>query len=129
MNKQTLKIFLCISFFVLFVLTCSQVSAKNPFKPFLPEKPKRDLAAEAEMEAKNRAARMVKPVELPKIEVKAEPPTLNLSGLIWNSSRPQAIINGQVVAAGDVISEVKIKKITRDGVEGDFKGVKVYLKP
>jgi len=44
-------------------------------------------------------------------------PAMNVTGLVWNSKRPQAIINGQVVNIGDTVSDAKIIKITKNEIE------------
>jgi len=127
-NKYRFRNFLLTGLVGLGMMVSSQASAKNPFKALLPQKPVQNVAAESVSERKDRQ-RALQSVELPKVEVKIEPPALILSGLVWNSSRPQAIVNGTIVRVGDEINGVTIIKIARDGVEGDFKDVKVYLKP
>ena len=49
-------------------------------------------------------------------------PELTIKGLIWGGTIPQAIINDQVVKAGDTISEVQIESISREGVTVSFNG-------
>lgn len=61
--------------------------------------------------------------------VKRNPPNVSISGIIWNSDRPQAIINGTIVDIGDTISNIKITGIQKEGVEGLFDGRTVTLKP
>ncbi len=43
-------------------------------------------------------------------------PALNVTGMIWNSERPQAIINNRIVESGDIVENVEITNITHDGV-------------
>ena len=50
------------------------------------------------------------------------PPVFIISGLIWNSDRPQAIVDDQVVSVGDFIRGVKIIGINRTGIEFIFEG-------
>ena len=45
------------------------------------------------------------------------PPELKISGLIWNTNKPQAIVNGQIVAKGDVVQEWIITSISKNGIE------------
>lgn len=40
-----------------------------------------------------------------------------LEGLVWNSSQPQAIINGTVVRVGDTIGSAKVLDISKNGVK------------
>ena len=80
---------------------------KNPFKSYLPEKEKK-----AKKLNKN-----AKPLNPPKLEVQ---------GIIWGTSLPQAIINSKVVKVGDTLEGVEIKSISKDGViiifeEAEFK--------
>ncbi len=60
-------------------------------------------------------------------------PSMTFQGMIWNSRRPQAIINNKVYDVGDVIEisagilkdsgyKVKIGDITKDGVYLRYKG-------
>jgi hypothetical protein len=49
--------------------------------------------------------------------VEARPlPELKVQGLIWGGNIPQAIINGNVVAVGDVVNEARIEAIDRSGI-------------
>ncbi len=57
----------------------------------------------------------VQPAEIP-------PPALQVNGVIWNSDRPQAIINDRVIDVGDEIAESKVVKIRRSGVDVEYKG-------
>ena len=99
----------------------------NPRNPFLSVIPK------------------IKPVVLPpppvvkKIEVKKEqppPPPLDmakilqgfkLSGFIWGSEKPQAIINGEVVNVGDTIEKAKVISISKKGVRILYMGENITL--
>ncbi len=41
---------------------------------------------------------------------------LSLTGIIWNITKPSAVINGQTVAVGDVIENFKVTQIKQDSV-------------
>lgn len=43
-------------------------------------------------------------------------PAINISGLVWNTNRPQAIIDGHIVEVGDIVSGVKIVDIQKSGI-------------
>ncbi len=43
-------------------------------------------------------------------------PAINISGLVWNTKRPQAIIDGRIVEIGDMVSGVKIVDIQKGGI-------------
>ncbi len=49
-------------------------------------------------------------------------PTLNVQGVVWGTSLPQAIINGQVIKIGDTIEKARIIDINKDGVVIFFGG-------
>ena len=56
-------------------------------------------------------------------------PTLKIEGMVWNSPRPQAIINGEIFNIGESIKGATIIEINREGVVFVFEGEKVILKP
>lgn len=41
----------------------------------------------------------------------AEIPGLSLSGIVWDPQKPQAVINGCIVSAGDVIADYTVEDI------------------
>jgi len=107
----------------------------NPFKPNLPrkiEKPK------PKQEVKKANANIIKPIKPQKPSIikpvqprnipvtrkpkfnrpsrTRKPPTLNISGVVWNTDRPQAIINDKVIGVGDTISDSVVKDITKTSV-------------
>ncbi|MCK5014139.1 MAG: hypothetical protein KAS66_10000 [Candidatus Omnitrophica bacterium] len=104
----------------------------NPFKSQLPkiEEPK----IETPIIVKDTDGPIRRP-ELPKpIEVLPEPeerpvPHVTISGVIWNSDRPQAIINGIIVDIGDTVSEIQITGIQKTAIDGLFDGRNVTLQP
>ena len=66
------------------------------------------------------------PVQEP---VKPTPPTLTLNGIVWDTDRPQAIINDQVLSQGDTIEGAKIVSIRKSGINLVFEDVNFTLKP
>lgn len=62
-----------------------------------------------------RPTRPVRPVR-PVGPVQITMPSLEISGIVWNSERPQAIINQQVFSVGDMIQNTKIIDITKTGI-------------
>ena len=68
------------------------------------------------------------PTENPNSVSKSQPsapvelPPLTLQGIFMGGTHPQAIINRQVVSDGDLIGEVKVVKITKEGVTVSFGG-------
>lgn len=54
---------------------------------------------------------------------------LELQGIFWNVSNPQAIINRQIVSVGDRIDSAEVEAITKEGVILSLNGQKFNLKP
>ena len=69
----------------------------------------------------------VKPIQ--KAEEVINPPMLNITGLVWGASRPQAIINDQVVDIGNVIEDATIININKSGVDISYRGKRFTLDP
>jgi len=125
-------------------------SIKSPFASQLPveevEKlpvikdattgPKPDPAIDTRSQQRNRRTNKNNEVDGPsktKVSVKEEEPIeplpeLKVSGVIWNSDRPQAIINDHVINIGDTILGVKITDIRQGVIEGEFHGRTVNIK-
>ncbi|MDD5504936.1 MAG: general secretion pathway protein GspB [Candidatus Omnitrophica bacterium] len=54
-------------------------------------------------------------------------PSLVIEGMVWNTDKPQAIINGKVLNAGDIIDGVRIINIEKQGITIDFNGERVLV--
>ena len=54
-------------------------------------------------------------------------PELTIEGIIWNSDMPQAIVNGKIVRIGDIVKDVEIIDIERNGVVVGYNGEKVLI--
>ncbi len=89
------------------------IAVRNPFKPWLPEIEKK--AAETP-QGTNQGGAAGQGVPEIKIEI-ITPPALKISGIIWNTKKPQAIINNTVVSIGDTIENSKIVDIRKEGVD------------
>ncbi|RKY37627.1 MAG: hypothetical protein DRP78_00560 [Candidatus Omnitrophota bacterium] len=57
-----------------------------------------------------------------KKEAEIKLPQIKLQGIIWNSKRAQAIVNGSVMKVGDYIDNFEIKEITKQNLILFFKG-------
>lgn len=114
---------------LILLVVCLQenVSAagRNPFASQLPLPPQSPLG-DSEKKPAAKVADKEQPV--PVIEEK-DIPSLKVTGLVWNSKKPQAIINGQVVGVGETIGEVKIVSIRPDGVDVLFQDKIITLTP
>jgi hypothetical protein len=97
---------------------------RNPFKSLLPIAQPRDPIGET-----RRPPERQQIITPERIEAPAPIPQLTITGLVWNSSRPQAIVNGQVVNQGDLISGVKVIRIHKRGIDIAFNGVSSTIKP
>ena len=53
-------------------------------------------------------------------------PTFKISGLVWDTERPQAILDGAVYNMGDIVDSWTIVGISADGVEISFQN-KIFL--
>jgi len=70
-------------------------------------------------------------------EEKITLPEMRFQGMVWKSSRPQAIINNKVYDINDVISvttgeseeKIKIKDINKDGIQLLYKGKGFIVRP
>jgi len=63
--------------------------------------------------------------------VKDEPVTvdfLTVTGVVWDSEKPQAIINGKVVSIGGQVEEAELVAINEAGVQVRYKGKLFVLK-
>ena len=96
--------------------TVSSCIFKNPFAPLLPKK-----LIETKVEVKETPQKI--------IEAPVKPPNLNISGIVWNTNRPQAIINSYVVGIGDKIANVTIIDIIKSGVAIEFQGKRFIIHP
>ncbi len=57
------------------------------------------------------------------------PPKFLITGLIWNTNRPQAIVNNRVVNIGDSVSDATIIAINKTGIDIMFQGTNLTIKP
>lgn len=100
---------------------------KNPFKPLLP-----DTSKPAVVENNNSTPTVTEtPAAATPIIQKQEivPPSFNITGIVWNTDRPQAIINGQVITQGDTLSGAKIVSIRKSSIEILYQDTNFTIKP
>jgi hypothetical protein len=82
---------------------------RDPFEPYVIEEPQPGP---------------IEPVEEEEVPL----PPLKISGITWGSSFPQAIINDKVVKAGEMIGQVKVVSIAKEGLVFLFRN-KQYVLP
>jgi hypothetical protein len=108
---------------------------KNPFVPQLPVEesetatispPKIDSLTSPSVRINTK-----QPIDRrPPVEQRQEPnPTFTVTGMVWNSDRPQAIVNGRVVFIGDTVESWTITQINQAGVEVSLQDRKLVFKP
>lgn len=118
----------------------SEPTLRNPFQPRLPIRKKVITpSTEATKKAieKKKAAQKKKAAEITKATIQAkpvevappEPPIMVISGLVWNSDRPQAIVNNKVIDVGDTIETIQIVAIRKEGIEIEFQGKTITIEP
>ncbi len=99
--------------------TSKNLKFKDPFVSFLPKKEKpvpstQDIKSIITVKEKERNVVL---------------PPLTITGVVWNTDTPQAIINHQVVSIGDTIDNIKITAIAKAGIKVTYLGVSFILKP
>ena len=111
-------------------------SLKNPFisqlpKPFVAEvkppepPPKTEIFPTVKPEIKPKPqTQIVQEVKKPPV---VNPPVLSISGLVWNTDRPQAIVNGQIYELGDSVDNATIMEINENGIIVMYKGSKFNI--
>ena len=99
---------------------------KNPFASLIPvEKvvPKKEIVEHKKQEEKKKEDQNKIPDD-----VLGLPAKLIIEGIIWGGDMPQAIISGNLVGEGDLISDAKVVKISQSGVKIKYKGYSIFLK-
>ncbi len=86
----------------------TEVSARDPFAPLIQPKAEAAIAEGS-------------------FVIEAPPGFYTLQGIVWGAN-PQAIINGEVVKAGDRLGSAEIRVIERKGVTLSENGREVLLK-
>ena len=99
---------------ILFLLWCQTfpafaqkggtIALKDPFKSWLPkiEEPMVEIKTKTEVK-KTATPTAPEKKSLPLPFVPVQPPELQVTGIVWGDVASQAIVNGQVVAIGDII--------------------------
>lgn len=107
------------------------LSARDPFTPQVPQEevraqrvePIRPVGVNEPVVLPPPPAVQEPPVSMPRQEDITRPPRIleplpgiNIAGVVWDTDRPQAIIDGQIVGIGDTVSGVKITDIQKTGI-------------
>jgi len=104
------------------------LKVKNPFEPQLPRK---QVEPPVEKIKPEPPPKPQKPDLTKKSKEEAEiiPPNLSISALIFDSDRPQAIINSKIVDIGDIISDAEIVAINKAGIDIIYQDKLFTIKP
>ena len=102
-------------------------SLKNPFTQKLPLPKRPEIETEIEPERPETAQPTPPPVEPPPMQAAVNPPAVAISGLIWGTDHPQAIVNKKIVGVGDKIEDWAITAINEQGIEISWKGIKRFI--
>ncbi len=118
---------------------------RNPFLPQLPEKPKvvetppdtrptpgqNPVKGQEDDDPPRQTPRQTpnQSVDSGTREVPIPKPNFRITGILWNSPRPQAIINGQVLDVGDEIEGFRIESIRPSGIDVSIRGVTLTVEP
>jgi hypothetical protein len=113
---------------------------RNPFLSQLPKKeepkPPAPVAADLPQKPAIPVPSPIQPVlQSGRGEQKPPPPAeiplpaLNITGLIWDTDRPQAIVNSRIVDVGDTILGARIIAIKKTGVDVLFNGKNFSIGP
>lgn len=98
----------------------ASVIFQNPFIPQIPQEIKPMMPVNAQQ-------------QIPTSKVPGEnlppPPQFTVSGVVWNSKLPEAIINGQIVKIGDSVSNWAVSEITKEGIRVTFGEQNLWVKP
>ena len=96
----------------------------NPFAAKLPKKI--PLQAIPEVQPSPFEPRVPLP-SAPLKEEEPQAPSFKIFGIVWNTDRPQAIINNQVVSMGDKIENSEIVAINKIGIDVVSEGQKFSI--
>jgi len=83
------------------------IDKRTPFKSPLEEKKKKKVVVEEEIIL----------------------PAMIVQGMIWNSPRPQAVIDKKIYNIDDIVNGAKIEDVTKDGVHLNYKGKEFVIRP
>ena len=103
---------------------------KNPFEPQFPVKEvKQDNSKNTSIVDKIRGFVGSKQNEVSIEDVKKKLAKFNISGIIWHSDRPQAIVNRKIIDVGDTLDNMKVVAIRKSGVVVTFRGQSLTIRP
>lgn len=54
--------------------------------------------------------------------------SLSVTGLVWGTDKPKAIINGNIYSKGDIVNEAQILEINKEGILFKYKNKEYLMK-
>lgn len=124
-------------------------ASDNPFKPQLPQpKPPEEAAPPSEPIPPPGSSTRTEMYDIPpayndplmnnippsdiipeKPKIPVIPPAFDIQGIIWQTDRPQAIINDQVVDVGDALMDSRIVSIEKAFIQIEYQGILFNVTP
>ena len=134
---------LVTTLFIVIVIASNAHAVRNPFLPQLPIEvikiePIVEPVEEPTEQTEEPVVQPAQPTQpsMPTVITPKEPPKppvvfppFKISGVIWNSDQPQAIINDMVVSEGDLLEGVKIEMISQSAIKLSYQGVERTIAP
>jgi len=106
-------------------------SLKNPFIPQLP-RPGQAFEPEEAREPQSQPTPLPRPADRTALrpqETDVPPPVFTINGLVWNTPRPQAIVDNLVRNVGDYIGQWKITEIGKEGIRVKYQTFEYLIEP
>ena len=102
--------------------------------PFEPQIPQPEIVGPIEEEVSEPEPEPIIAEQLPlyQPEEKIPAPSADayvITGLVWNSDRPQAVVNGKIVDIGDRLDYWEVVDITKVGIELSYRDQNYVIKP
>ena len=115
-------------------------SIRNPFASQLPEPPPppagssqrgTQLTNPQNLDPSNQRTAVTLPSDYERMKNQGQVGVvtgIDVTGIVWNSKRPQAIVNNKVVSVGDKVNDYEVKAIKKSGVILKFSGQTIKIK-
>jgi hypothetical protein len=103
---------------------------KNLRNPFLPKIPKNESLNRTPTTAPQITIRPTQQKTIAPQKAQPIKPNFRFMGLVWNTKKPQAIIDNQVVKVGDIVGTTwMVTKIVKEGVEVTSQNITFFIEP
>lgn len=104
----------------------AEITANPLNDPFLPQTPRPTPPAAVAPDVQPDGG-ISSPAPPAKQKPAVQKPSLTISGIIWNSDRPQAIVNNQVVDVGTTVGDTTVLAINKTGIDVLYSGEKFNI--